>query len=369
MNINKNITKAKLLILIVIALSILGCKSENEVKSASSKLVKLYEIEDLTTTKVRNFAGSVVEGKKANLSFRISAPIEKILVEEGQFVDKGQVIAKLDARDYQLQYQAVKAQYEQISNEVERIETLYNKGNISENEYEKAKSGLEQITAKYESVENSLEDIELIAPYSAFIQDIFFQEGEIVKAGLPVISIIGDKDFQIECDIPALVYVNRDKFSSFTVILETSPKKKIPLELLNIKHKSNLNSLYGVYFKLSNSAEIDSRLAVGMDCEVEITYELEIDENERVIKVPIESIVQKAGESFVWLCNENSEGKYIVNKRVISIVGIDDSGFVLISDGLRAGDKIVKAGVHELKDKQEVEPVKEITPTNYGGLL
>jgi hypothetical protein len=151
--------------------------------------------------------------------------------------------------------------------------------------------------------------------------------------------------------------------------LETTPNKKIPLELVNVKHKSNLNSLYGVYFELKDSSIIDGRLAVGMDCEVEITYSLDIKEEERVIKVPIESIVQEDKESYVWICSKNSEDKFVINKRVISIIGVDESGFVLISDGLKAGDKIVKAGIHDLIDKQEVVPVKDITPTNYGGLL
>lgn len=357
------------IVIVMIMLIIMGCNNKSDLASVKSKLVKLYEIEDITTTEVRSFAGTVVEGKRADLSFRIAAPIEEILVEEGEYVKSGQVVAELDSRDYTLQYEAVKAQFEQITKEVNRIEILYNKGNISDNDYEKAKSGLKQITAKYESVENSLADIELKAPYSGFIQDIFFDVGEIVKAGLPVISLISDKDFQIECEIPALVYVNRDKFSSFTVTLETSPDRKIPLELSNIKHKSNLNSLYGVYFDIKSNGKLDHRLAVGMDCEVEITYEIESSEEERIIKVPIESIVQESDESFVWLCNENTEGKYIVNKRVINIVGIDESGLVMISDGLKAGDKIVKAGVNELIDKQEVEPVKAIAPTNYGGLL
>lgn len=350
-------------------LSILACEKESEYRDITSKLVKLYEIEDITTTEVRSFAGTVVEGKQANLSFRISAPIERVFVEEGEYVELGQVLASLDDRDYQLQYEAVKAQFEQITNEVQRIEVLYKKGNISDNDYEKAQSGLSQITAKYESMQNSLNDIELTAPYSGFVHDIFFERGELVKAGLPIISMISDKDFQIQCDIPAIVYINRDKFSSYSVTLETDPGNKIPLELINIKHKSNLNSLYRVYFKINDEVSHNKKMAVGMDCEIEITYELETNEEERVIKVPLESIVQESDKSFVWICTQNSEGKYHVEKRIVKIIGIDDSGLVMISDGLQAGDKIIKAGVHDLKDKQEVKPVKEVTPTNYGGLL
>ncbi len=353
----------------IVLLALFACSEDVAKDQVKSKLVKLYEIEDITRTEIRSFAGTVVEDKRANLSFRIAAPISAILVEEGQYVKLGQVLARLDDRDYQLQYSAVEAQFKQISNEVARIETLYNKGNVSVNDYEKAKSALSQITAKYESMQNSLNDIELVAPYSGFIQDIFFEKGEIVNAGLPVISMISDKNFQIQCDIPASVYVNRDRFSAYTVTLETSPHTKIPLDLVNIKHKSNLNSLYRIFFKVKDNADFSVSMAVGMDCEIEITYQIERGNQENVIKVPMESIVQTESESYVWLCVQNNQSKYIVNKRIIKIIGIDESGLVMISDGLKAGDKIVKAGVHELKDKQEVEPVKAITPSNYGGLL
>ncbi len=363
----KNILKT--ITMLIVFLSVLACKEEVRINQVKSKLVKLYEIEDITRTEVRAFAGTLVEGKKANLSFRLAGPIEAVFVEEGQYVEEGQLLAKLDDRDYQLQYSAVKAQYDQISNEVQRIESLYKKGNVSANDYEKAVSGLSQITAKYQSMQNSLNDVELLAPYSGFIQDIFFEQGEIVKAGLPLISMISDKNLQVQCDIPAIVYVNRDKFSSFNVTLESIPQSKIPLELVNIKHKSNLNSLYRVYFKVKDSQKYNTDMAVGMDCEVEITYELETSEDQRVIKVPMESIIQTKDESYVWLCTQDKQGKYIVNKRIIKIVGIDDSGLVMISDGLQAGDKVIKAGVHELMDKQEVIPVKEPSPSNYGGLL
>lgn len=355
--------------LLVLIIILVGCTPKQEIKAVKSKFVKLFEIEDIVTSEIRTFPGKVVESKKANLAFRISAPIEKILVEEGEYVKSGQVIATLDSRDYQLQLEAAKAQYEQITSEVARIKTLYKKGNISENDYEKAESGLKLIQAKYQSAQNALKDIKLVAPYSGFIQEIYFQTGEIVKAGLPVITLIGDENFQIECDIPAVVYSNRDKFESFSVILETNPTLNIPLELVNIKHKSNLNSLYHVYFKIEGNQQPDLRLAVGMACEVEISYALEYNEDEQIIKVPIQSIIEESEVNYVWLCTADSAGEFRVNKKQIKVVGIDESGFALISNGLEIGSNIVKAGIYGLNEGQIVKPVEEITPTNYGGLL
>ena len=359
----------QILLLIVVMITLLGCKKKSELEAIKSKYVRLYEIEEIVTSQVRTFPGKVVEAKKANLSFRIAAPIDQILVSEGEYVKTGQVLAKLDTRDYDLQLEATKAQYEQVSSEVARIETLYAKGNISDNDYEKAKSGLKMITAKYQNAQNSLADIELKAPYSGFIQDIYFQAGEIVSAGLPIITLISDQDFQIECDIPAIVYANRDKFESFTVALETSPAVKVPLSLVNIKHKSNLNSLYHVYFKLSDNRQSELRLASGMDCELEISYGLDNADKQQVVKVPVQAIVEESGVNYVWLCEVDAEGQHRVKKREIEVIGIDESGFALIKDGLDVSCKIVKAGVYDLQEGQVVNLVDEIAPTNYGGLL
>lgn len=370
MKIRQAFTKIKHVVFILaVIVAIVGCTPKQEMHSIKSKYVKLFEIEDIVTSEVRAFPGKVVESKKANLAFRIAGPIEKVLVDEGEYVKSGQVVALLDSRDYQLQFEATKAQYEQVVNEVARIETLYNKGNISDNDYEKATSGLQMITAKYQNAQNSLQDVSLRAPYSGFIQEIFFQSGEIVKAGLPVVTLIGDQDFQIECDIPALVYSNRDKFESFAVRLETDPDVRVPLDLINIKHKSNLNSLYRVYFKIRDDKKADISTASGMDCEVEISYAIDYEEDKQVIKVPIQSIIEESSVNYVWLCEADSEGQQRVNKKQISVIGIDESGFALISDGLHIGSNIVKAGVYHLKEGQVVKPVEEITPTNYGGLL
>lgn len=358
----------KAIIIIFFVSSLLACQTKVDINNVKSKLVKVYTIEEVTTSEERSFAGTVIEGKKANLSFRISAPIERIYVEEGEYVEQGQLLAKLDARDYQLQYTAVQAQFEQISSEVARIETLYKKGNVAINDYEKAQAGLKQITAKYESVQNSLNDIKLLAPYSGFIQDIYFQQSEIIKAGLPVISLISNKDFQIQCDIPAIVYANKDKFSSYSVTLETNPEEEIPLQLDNIKHKANLNSLYRVFFNIQNQSSKSPKMAVGMDCQVKIVYELETSDQENIVKVPMESIVQSERySSFVWLLNTHDRYGYIVNKRPVKIIGIDESGLVMISDGLKAGDRIIKAGVHSLAENQQVEPLKENSPLRHGG--
>ena len=72
------------------------------------------------------------------LAFRVAGPIRKIYVNEGQYVKKGQLLAELDPRDYQIQFNATQAEYTQVKGEADRIIELYRRGSVSVNEYDKA---------------------------------------------------------------------------------------------------------------------------------------------------------------------------------------------------------------------------------------
>ncbi len=84
------------------------------------------------------------------MSFRVGGPLISFNVKSGDFVRKGQVIAAIDKRDYQLQVQSTKAQFQQLRGEYERYKELYGKDKIPANSYEKIESGyLKQVTSDH----------------------------------------------------------------------------------------------------------------------------------------------------------------------------------------------------------------------------
>ncbi|OQY38069.1 MAG: hypothetical protein B6226_04190 [Candidatus Cloacimonetes bacterium 4572_65] len=355
-----------ILLLIMLTIVSFGCAKEIKENRLNNYYVKVYEVHDEVTSEIRSFPGTVKESKFSDLAFRIAGPIADIKVKEGDYISKGQVLATMDTRDYQLQYEATKSKYQQVKSEVTRIELLYNKGNVSENDYEKAISGLEMMTAKYQQAENSLNDTKLKASYSGYIQEIYFEQGEIVNAGTPVLSIISVDSYLVECDIPAVLYAQRENFLNYKCEIETVPNADLDLTLKGIRRKANMNSLYHASFKLN--AEKSTIIAPGMDVMVNIEYKLnnsQMKDSPEVLKIPIESIIEEGENNYVWILSANST----VSKREIEVLDLDGTGKVLVLKGLNKGDKIISAGIYELKENQRVNPIKEIKSSNYGELL
>jgi len=112
---------------------------QREQQKETIRTVKVASAENYGEVKTATFPGKVKPASEVNLAFRISGPIAKIHVREGQFVRKGELLAEMDQRDYQLQLAATEAEYTQIKAEAERVIKLYEKQSVSENDYDKAR--------------------------------------------------------------------------------------------------------------------------------------------------------------------------------------------------------------------------------------
>lgn len=144
------------------------------------------------------------------------------------------MIAEIDPRDYELQYKATEAEYKQIKSEAERVIELYNRKSVPENDYDKAVYGLQQITSKYNAHKNALKDTRLVAPFDGYIQKKYFDTDETVAAGMPVISMIDTRYFEVEIDVPSSDYVRRHLFNRFTAVADVFPDRVFPLELIDV---------------------------------------------------------------------------------------------------------------------------------------
>lgn len=105
------------------------------------------------------------------MAFKLNGTLMQVHVGEGDRVRKGQLIAELDPRDYRLQLEATEAEYLNIKSEAERVMALYADSVGTADAYDKARFGLQQITAKYENARNQLADTKIYAPFDGYVQN------------------------------------------------------------------------------------------------------------------------------------------------------------------------------------------------------
>lgn len=338
-----------------------GCKQQKEQKEVI-KTVKVDMAATYGEKKTVSFPGKVKAASEVNLAFRISGPITKVNVTEGQFVRKDQVLAEMDSRDYAVQLSATEAEYKQVKAEAERIIQLYEKQSISENDYDKAVSGLQQIMAKYNAHQNALSDTKLRAPFDGYIQKRYFDRNETVSAGMPLFSMISAETPEVEINIPAGEFIQRDQFDSYSCYFELYPDRNFPLELISINRKANLNQLYTVRLRFKENPH-SSMPSPGMSTMVTIRYK---PENASMVSIPLTAMFEVDNTPTVWVYDEVQQR---INARTIRISEILTDGTMIVSEGLNVGEQVVSAGVHKLSDGEKVKMLPQATKTNVGGLL
>lgn len=343
------------------SLLLAGCKY-GETQKETVKTVKITTAVAYGEAKTSSFPGKVKAASEIDLSFRISGPITKVNVTEGQFVKKGDVIAEIDSRDYDIQFSATEAEYKQIKAEAERIIQLHERQSISDNDYEKAISGLRQITAKYNAHKNALGDTKLTAPFEGYIQKRYFNKAEVISAGMPVFSMISTEIPEIEINIPASEFIQRSKFNSYSCCFDIYPDQTFPLELIAINQKANLNQLYTVRLRMKPSTT-SQRPSPGMSTMVTINMK---SEQSNKVSIPLTAIFEENGNPTVWVY-DSEQNK--VHARNIRLWEIPNDGTAIVLEGLDPGEQVVSAGVYSLLNGDKVKLLPKISSTNVGGLL
>lgn len=338
--------------LLLFALLITGCTNQTKPIEAI-RSVKCDTVQGYTPYReVSRFPGSVKAASEVKLSFRISGPIVALRVNEGEFVRKGTILAEMDARDYQTQLSATEAEYHRIKSEADRIMELYHKESIPQNDYDKARFGLQQVSAKLEAHRNAVADTRLVAPFDGYIQKRWMEAGESVSAGMPIVSLLSSETPEVEVKIPTNNFIKRDKFLSASCTIDGFDNQVFELELIGTTPKANLNQLYTTRFRLLGN----SHPAPGMNAVVTLNYH---EKESSLHKIAFSAL----NEGMVWVVEENR-----VSTKKVRVVEVTADGFAWV-EGVQSGELVVTAGIHSLKSGMAVKPLQKKSTTNVGGVL
>ncbi|MBI9063950.1 MAG: efflux RND transporter periplasmic adaptor subunit [Marinilabiliaceae bacterium] len=349
-------------VLFGILLSItIGCSTPNAEKNQPLRKVKVQQVQKASPNLRNNFSGIVKEAREVNLAFRVAGPIMSIHVKPGDFVKKGDVIAEIDPRDYQIQANVAQAEYDKVLSETKRVAELYQRKSVAEVDYQKAMAGEKMITAQLQHARHQLNDTKLFAPFSGYIQVLNYETGEMVNTGMTIATLIDMEYYQIEVEIPTSLFILKDQFTAFWCKQNELDSMELPLKLTNYNIKANNNQLYKLYFRLNPA--LNKQIAPGMNIQVFIDYTNPL---EYPYFVPLKAVFNEQGQSFVWIYDVQSSS---VEKRQVVTDGLTGGGGIYIIKGLSANESIVVAGVHVLNNHQKVEVMKPVSDTNIGGLL
>lgn len=342
--------------------SLVSCGQKNAPKD-DAPIVDVATVKGVGEVDATTFTGRTKSAEEVNLAFRVAGQIQSVLVKEGDYVQRGQVVAVMDARDYQVQLAATQAEYEQVKADAERVMALYAEGNTTASNNDKARYGLQQISQMLANHRNQLADTRLRSTINGYVQTKFHESGETVGAGMPVVSVFGSGDTEVEIKISASDFANIDKFTSFGCRFDVTGDETFPLTIGRVSQEANTSQLYTVRLKFTGAVD-HKKITPGMTTMV--YAEVSDTEASGIVCVPMSAVLNEEGKTEVFVYDTKSS---VVKKRPVTLTTVKRDGTVQVDDGLKSGETIVVSGVHHIKDGQKVRILQKPAASNVGGLL
>lgn len=351
-------------ILIFFALSSLLSACEKPVEPAPPPRPALVVIVGETAANnAMILVGEVKSRFESNQGFRIQGKIIERKVDVGNFVKKGQIIARLDAADTNLSaaaaqadVRAAEANHALAKAEVERQRTLFNKKFISasaldlrEAELKTSAARLQQVKAQAAVSGNQSRYTALVADRDGVVTQIHAEPGQVVEAGEMVAQIVDTKQIEVLVAVPESRMASLKVGDKVTIKLWADREKTYNGRVREIAPAATTTThAFDVRVAITDA---DETVKLGMTAGVRFAQD-EAD----VIVIPTSALTQINGKSSVWIIDKNG----IANPRAVTAGQFTENG-VMIASGVQANEMVAIAGVHTLIKGQKVVPKFEAT--------
>jgi RND family efflux transporter MFP subunit len=344
----------------IVFLTFYGCKNANkEVEVENKKYVKIETVKNSYEGEKLVFNGKIKEKSLTTLSSRVGGPLVEFNVKVGDYVQKGQIIARIDKRDYLLQVQSTKAQYTQLSGEYERYKKLFEDNKLPANSFEKIEMGYLMAKTAYENATNQLTDTDIKAPYSGYIYEKITENHQTVGPGQPVVSILDLSSLEVIISVPENQITDINNSTQNYLKVKNANITNLPIKLISVGEKPEKDGMYELRFALNNQNKL---VSPGMSAEVTMLCH----QKNKGISIPSSAIFNDGQNNCVWIYNDHSKS---VHKQIIVLKNISEDGDIEVISGLNTGDIIVTAGVNYISEGQKVNVIENPSETNIGDLL
>lgn len=335
-----------------------GCeKKEEAVPKEVIRPVKVITVAGSSSNIPLIFPGKTRANQRVELSFKIPGPLVEMSVEEGQFIKKGKLIARILPRDFKINLDAAKARAVNADRQYERYKELYVRKQVSKADFDRYKASRDVAAANLEDAKNALKDTYLKAPFDGIVAKRHVQNFEEVQAKQPIVFFQDNSKIEILVDAPEtlLATLEQEKKIKATASFAAAPDKAFPVTLKEYSTEADPQTqTYQVVLIMDQPEGIN--ILPGMTATV-TGKRPETEKMAVQIIIPAISVMEDPQEkAFVWVLKK--EGM-TVHKTEVTVGEMTGSKNILILKGLTGGEVIVTSGLTKLQEGMKVSIWKE----------
>ncbi|KGJ94910.1 efflux RND transporter periplasmic adaptor subunit [Colwellia psychrerythraea] len=349
---------------IIITLLLVGCNEPAKETSKPIRPIMWTKVAISPFEQIRTLSGIVAPVEATKLSFEVQGKIQSIAVNLGNEVVKGQELARLNQRNFNLGLQSAQAQYQQAKatlvdaqNSHRRYEKLLKQGVVSQSGFDNAKatydasrSAADVAQAQLDIAKKNLQDSILLAPYDGIITKRLFEPSQQISAGQSLFEIEGNHGLEVHVMVPETLIRELTQHAIIPISFPVLPELTIQGQITEIGTRAEFANAFPVTVVLQGDNPL---LRAGMTAEVEFSFAGTGRTGHKgdVFRIPATALsAGLAQKVYVFVYNPQSQQ---VIKTQVQTENIFKNE-VFVSSGLKAGDIIATAGVAFLRDGQQV---------------
>jgi RND family efflux transporter MFP subunit len=346
-----------------------GCSKEPPPKPPT--LVKAMQVVGASDLSESVFPGRASAGQEANLSFRVPGPLVEFPVNVGDKIAQGDLIARIDPNDYQVnlnnalaQLQSVTAAYTAAENDYQRVMSTFKEdpGATSQRAVDasralrdQARSQIAALEALVQTATDRLGYTDLLAPFDGEVVETYVENFETVVPMQPIARLLDPSSIELIISVPESLIGYADYVTSVSVSFTALPGVSTPATIKEIgREATQATRTYPVTLVMEQPE--GAEILPGMAGEATIEAKLPEGTGRTGITIPATATFSDSDieVSNVWVIDPATN---MLSRRAVETGRLTSSG-MLITSGLEAGEWIVVAGTHSLSDGQEVKIIE-----------
>ena len=309
------------------------------------------EVSELKPETFRHYVqvqGEVESDRTIPVVPKASAEVERVLVSRGQDVQKGQVIARLDAS-------AIKAQEKELQTRLELAETLYERQkNLreedigSEIQFLEAKNNWESLKAQLATLREQLDNYTIKAPIKGYLEQIDIKEGEFVDAGRQIAMLSNREALSVKAPVSEAYYSTVERGDTVDIMFP-SMSKTIRTTIHNVGQSLDPSNRTFETVILLN--EDNNDLAPNMISKVRINDQTITN----TIAISMNVVLRDREYPYVYLAKKEA-GEWKAKPQQVEL-GPAYNDQVVIKSGLKSGDRLIVDGYQGVREDETLQIV------------
>jgi len=333
-----------------------GCEQQMAEQPTVVRPVKILTIEASGSAAQHEYPATIRASQQADMGFEVPGRMDEFLVKEGQLVKKGDLLARLDDRDYQSELEKAKANQRKALADLNRSLSIYrqDKGAISKGTIESDRRGKEVADAALQQAEKAVEDTMLRAPFDGYVARKLVEDFANVQAKEAVLVLQDMSQLEVEVSVPERDMVsssrsnNVDQITARTkpeVSITSIPGRSFPARVKEFATTADPTTRT-FQVRLIFERPDDVSILPGMTARVRAQVA-----SDTGIRIPVTAVVSNAQyQSFVWKVDPAT---MTVSPAPVEMGKLQEDKVEILS-GLQDGDMLAISGLRYLQDGMQV---------------